>query len=100
HAVVTERNDISEQHTLIAIDIIKNRNDVLIQAPGRKRYRMIITNDRVDHDRLIVHLRALKEPVSVGLEATGDYHRAIAWRLLAAGFNVHLISSVALARTR
>lgn len=97
---MTEKNDISEKATLVAIDIAKHRNDVLIQPPGKKRYRMIITNDRVDHDRLIVHLVGLKGSVSVGFEATGDYHRAIAWRLLAAGFNVHLISSVALARTR
>ncbi len=33
-------------------------------------------------------------------EATGDYHRALAWRLGEAGFTVRLISSVALARTR
>lgn len=97
---MTEKNDISEQPTLVAIDIAKQRNDVLIQPPGRKRYRMVITNDRVDHDRLIEHLAGLKGSVSVGFEATGDYHRAIAWRLLSVGFNVHLISSVALARTR
>lgn len=97
---MTEKSDILGQPILVAIDIAKHRNDVLIQPPGKKRYRMIITNDRVDHNRLIVHLVGLKRSVSVGFEATGDYHRAIAWRLLAAGFNVHLISSVALARTR
>lgn len=75
---MTEKNDISEKPTLVAIDIAKHRNDVLIQPSGKKRYRMIITNDRVDHDRLIVHLVRLKGPVSVGFEATGDYHRAIA----------------------
>ena len=97
---MTKKNDIPEKRTLVAIDISKHRNDVLIQPPGRKRYRMAITNDRVDHDRLIEHLIGLECSVSVGLEVTGDYHRAIAWRLLSAGFNVHLISSVALARTR
>jgi transposase len=38
--------------------------------------------------------------VVVGFEATGDYHRALAWRLADAGFELRLISSVALARTR
>ena len=33
-------------------------------------------------------------------EATGNYHRPIAWRLAEAGFDVRLISSMALARTR
>jgi transposase len=38
--------------------------------------------------------------VIVALEATGNYHRPLAWRLLDAGFEVRLVSSVALARTR
>jgi hypothetical protein len=32
--------------------------------------------------------------------ATGDYHRGLAYRLLSAGFELRLVSSVALARTR
>lgn len=38
--------------------------------------------------------------MTCGFEATGNYHRPIAWRLLQAGFDVRLISSLALARTR
>ena len=36
----------------------------------------------------------------VGFEATGNYHRTLAHRLPSAGFELRLISSVALARTR
>ena len=36
----------------------------------------------------------------IGFEATGDYHRGLAYRLLSAGFELRLVSSVALARTR
>ncbi len=97
---MTQINDSGNAATLVAIDIAKARNEVLIQRPGRKRYRMKITNERVDHDRLIEHLSALGGRVDVCFEATGDYHRSIAWRLLQAGFDLHLISSVALARTR
>lgn len=61
---------------------------------------MQIVNDKPDHERLVRHLLDLGGPVVIGLEATGNYHRPIAWRLLTAGFKVHLISSVALARTR
>jgi len=61
---------------------------------------MQMTNERVDHDRFIQHLSDIEERVDVAFEATSNYHRPIAWRLLSAGFNVHLISSVALARTR
>jgi transposase len=38
--------------------------------------------------------------VVIGLEPTGHYHRPLAWRLVQAGFDVRLVSSVALARTR
>ena len=57
-------------------------------------------NTRAEHDRLIALLADLGQPVTCGSEATGNYHRPIAWRLLQAGFAVPLISSVALARTR
>ena len=36
----------------------------------------------------------------VGFEATGNYHRARAYRLGTAGFEVKLVTSVALARAR
>jgi transposase len=38
--------------------------------------------------------------VIAGFEATGNYHRPIAFRLLEAGISLRLVSSVALARTR
>ena len=36
----------------------------------------------------------------VGFEATGDYHRPLAYFLRRQGFELRLISTVALARTR
>ncbi len=59
-----------------------------------------MTNCRAEHDRLVAELQALARPITVGLEPTGHYHRPLAWRLVQAGFDVRLISSVALARTR
>lgn len=97
---MTNQDDICKTSTLVAIDISMQRHEVLVQPPGRKRYRMSITNDRVDHDRLIQHLHDIGGSVDIAFEATGNYHRALAWRLIDAGFNTHLISSVALARTR
>ncbi len=86
---------------LVAIDIAKARNEVLLQIPGSpRRRRLTILNQRADHDRLIGQLNAIGQPVVCGFEATGNYHRPLAWRLLEAGFDVRLISSVALARTR
>jgi transposase len=86
---------------LVAIDIAKLRNDVLIEVPDvRRRRRLTGTNRRDEHDRLVAELHALGRPVLIGLEPTGHYHRPLAWRLVQAGFDVRLISSVALARTR
>ncbi len=49
---------------------------------------------------LIALLSDLGQLVTRNFEATGNYHRPIAWRLLQAGFCVRLISCVALARIR
>src|SRR5215213_6371992 len=86
---------------LVAIDVAKARNEVLIETPNHlRRRRLTVLNTRAEHDRLIELLSSLDQPVTCGCEATGNYHRPIAWRLLQAGFEVRLISSLALARTR
>lgn len=86
---------------LVAIDIAKACNEVLIEAPSHKRRRRLsVLNSRAEHDRLIEMLQAYGRPVVCAFEATGNYHRPIAWRLAEAGFEVQLVSSLALARTR
>jgi transposase len=86
---------------LVAIDVAKSRNDILIDIPGGGRHqRLVVLNTRPEHDRLIERLLAFGRPVIAGFEATGNYHRPLAFRLLQAGFALRLVSSVALARTR
>jgi transposase len=86
---------------LVAIDVSRQRNDVLIEVPGISRHhRLVVLNTRVEHDRFIDRLSDIGRPVIVGFEATGNYHRPLAYRLLKAGFELRLVSSVALARTR
>jgi transposase len=86
---------------LVAIDIAKHRHEVLIEEPGRRRRRRIsIRNTADDHDRLVETLAGFNRPVRIGFEPTGDYHRPLAWRLHQAGFELRLISSMSLARTR
>jgi len=98
---MTNTHSIPDNAVLVAIDIAKARNDVLIEIPGHKRRRrLIIRNTRAEHDRFVDLLRSFDRPVVAGFEATGNYHRAVAWRLLDAGFETRLISSMALARTR
>jgi transposase len=98
---MTISNSIPTDAVLVAIDIAKVRNEVLIEAPGHKRRRRLqVLNNRAEHDRLIAVLQAYSRPVVCGFEATGNYHRPIAWRLAEAGYEVRLVSSLALARTR
>lgn len=86
---------------LAAIDVSKERHEVLIEAPDKKRRRRVsVLNNLDEFDRLIGLLRSYQRPVRVAFEATGNYHRALAYRLGLAGFEIKLISSIALARTR
>ena len=86
---------------LVAIDISKHRQEVLIGIPGKtRRRRMTITNTLDDFQRLATALASYDLPVRIGFEATGNYHRPLAHHLGQAGFELKLISSVGLARTR
>jgi transposase len=98
---MTRPKSTPPEAALVAIDVAKNRNEVLIEAVrGGHRRRMTILNTRADHDKLVTSLQAMQKPIVVGLEPTGNYHRVLAHRLIEAGFGVRLISSMALARTR
>lgn len=98
---MTSPESIPADAVLVAIDIAKVRNEVLVEAPGQKhRRRLSVLNTRAEHDRLIEVLLGYERPVVCAFEATGNYHRPIAWRLAEAGFDVRLVSSLALARTR
>ncbi|ESX29176.1 hypothetical protein X764_31880 [Mesorhizobium sp. LSHC440A00] len=78
---MTSPNVIPADAVLVAIDIAKVRNEVLIEAPGHKRRRRLpVLNTRAEHDRLVEILQAYGQPVVCGFEATGNYHRPIAWR--------------------
>ncbi len=84
----------------IAIDIAKDFNVVMIETADGKRRRFRMANSGKDYERLIEVLHALPQPCHVGFEATGNYHRPLAFRLLTEGFDVSLISSLASARYR
>ena len=86
---------------LVAIDMSKSRQEVLLERPeGGRRRRMTVMATKEDYDGFAEQLAAIGRPIVVGFEATGNYHRTLAHRLLTAGFELRLISSVALARTR
>ncbi|UYP67364.1 IS110 family transposase [Thalassobacter stenotrophicus] len=85
---------------LVAIDIAKARHEVLIAVPDKKRRRRLtVLNSLADFNRLVTALKEYGRPVRAAFEATGNYHRVLAYHLATAGFEVKLVSSVALVRT-
>lgn len=85
---------------LVAIDVAKDWNVVLVQESSGNRRTFKFANRKADHDRLVAFLKGLSGPVIAALEPTGDYHRPLAYRLLSEGIDVVGISSLALARVR
>jgi transposase len=87
--------------TLVAVDIAKYCHDVLIEppTPGRRR-RFRVTNTLEEYQRLAEYLHRLDAPALSGFEATGTYHRTLAYFLHHQGFELRLIPTLALARTR
>lgn len=60
---MTSANIIPADAVLVAIDIAKVRNEVLIEDPSHKRRRRLqVLNNRSDHDRLIEILQAYDRP--------------------------------------
>src|SRR3546814_8391656 len=67
----------------------KHRQEILLERPeGGRRRRMTVMATKADYDRLADELTAIGRPVIVGFEATGNYHRTLAPRLLTAGFEL------------
>ena len=62
--------------------------------------QLTITNTIEDFRRLTGILPKLSLPVRAGFEAPGNYHRALMHHLGDSGFDLKLVSSIALARTR
>ena len=94
---------ISESSTgviFVAIDVAKQVHEVLIESPTGRRQRWRRVNCQRDFDMLRQRLQAFQAPVRIGFEATGTYHRPLAYFLHQCGFELRLISSLAVARTR
>jgi transposase len=84
----------------MAIDIAKDFNVVMVETADSGVRRFRIANSGQDHERLISLAHSLPQPCHIGFEATGNYHRTLAYRLVAEKFDVCLISSLASARYR
>jgi transposase len=85
---------------LVAIDVAKKQDAVLIQFPDGSRKKFTVANNLRDYRKFSAYLHDLASPCKIGLEATGNYHRPLAYYLQRQGYDLKLISSVAAARTR
>jgi transposase len=84
----------------VVIDIAKDFNVVVFELIDGKTHRFRMANSGKDHDRFIEVLREPPQPCHIVFEATGNYHRPLAFRLLTEGFDVSLILSPGSARYR
>ena len=68
---------------LVAVDIAKDHNEVLIELRDRHnhRRRFRVANTLEEYERLVAYLRQFDAPALVGFEATGNYHRPLAYFL-------------------
>jgi transposase len=84
----------------VAIDISKARNDVLVELPDGTRRKFKVANKKDDYGQFSAFLKSQGYPCLIGFEATGNYHRPLAYYLHENGFQLRLVSSLAVARTR
>src|SRR5271170_3942144 len=85
----------------VAIDVAKDRHEALIEAPGwknRKKFR--VQNTAQEFRAFADFLHSLGSSTRIGFEPTGNYHRALTYFLHSEGFQLELIFSLAVARTR
>lgn len=84
----------------VAIDVAKQKHVALLETPEGRKRSMVIANTRLGIESFIDAVRSLGNEFEAALEPTGDYHRPIAYAMLAANFKLHFVSSVATNRTR
>jgi hypothetical protein len=73
---MTDSHTTPEAAILVAVDIAKDHNEVLIELRERRnhRRRFRVANTLEEYKRLVEYLRRLDAPVLIGFEATGNYH--------------------------
>ena len=98
---MTNPQSTPESVVWVAIDVAKDSHEALIEAPGWKsRKKVRVQNTAGEFRAFADFLHSLGFPVRIGFEPTGNYHRALAYFLHSEAFELQLISSLALARTR
>ena len=75
---MTNMQPIPDDAVLVAIDVAKARNEVLIEAANhQRRRRLTVLNNRTEHDRFVGTRAGYNRSVICAFEATGNYHRPL-----------------------
>lgn len=97
---MTDSHSTATPRIFVAIDVAKAKHDILVELPDGRRKKMIVRNRRDEFQQLAAYLKSLDGTCEIALEPTADYHRCLAYFLGSQGFDVRLVSSIAVARTR
>ena len=97
---MTQLSSTTRPTMWVAIDIAKVHNQVLVEFPDGRRRHFRMANTLAEFARLGAFLASSGCTCRIAFEATGDYHRPLAYFLQSHGFSLCLVSSIAVARTR
>jgi transposase len=96
----TFRSRPEQPAILLAIDVAKDRSQMLVEYPNGTRKGVCAAHRRGEVDQLMRSLKRHGLPIRAAFEATGDYHRPLAALLAEHGVQLNLVSSIATNRTR
>ena len=103
------KNEIrgSKEYLIVGIDIAKERHYAFFGTATGKTVlkRLVFENNIEGFKRLLMQVGALKvqhslKKIVIGLEPTGDYHKPLGEHLINCGYQVVLVSGVAVKRNR
>lgn len=75
---MTDQSHSTAGTNLVAIDIAKEWNVVLVQEASGQKRNLKVANNAADHDQLLLYLSSLPGRTRIAFEPTGDFHRPLA----------------------
>jgi transposase len=97
----------SKEHLIVGIDVAKEKHHAFFgTATGKTLLKRLVFENTIEgFEKLFVHVKALKaqhglKKVVFGLEPTANYHKPLGEHLIKGGYQVVLVSGVAVKRNR
>jgi len=97
----------SQKHLIVGIDIAKEKHQAFFgTATGKTLFkRLVFNNNKEGFEKLLTQIDAVMvqnnlSPAVLGMEPTGNYHKPLGEYLIESGYQVVLLSGVAVKRNR